>query len=155
MSSDLSTGTSQRANGAMVSPGFFQTLGISLIRGRDFAWSDDQKHPRFAIVSSTLAKRLFPHADAFGQRIRFGLMPDLQDMEIVGCLGYNPRQSLEKNSNLARTSARYKVDVAKVGVTVRAELTKNKRTKAEAKAPKTSQNAPSRRCELVKPRTNK
>jgi predicted permease len=84
MSSDLSTGASQRANAAMVSPGFFQTLGVSLIRGRDFEWSDDQRHPRLAIVSSTLAKRLFPHADAFGQHIRFGVMPDLQDMEIVG-----------------------------------------------------------------------
>jgi predicted permease len=84
MSSDLSTGTGQRANAAMVSPGFFQTLGISLIRGRDFEWSDDQGHPRLAIVSSTLAKRLFPHADSFGQHIRFGVMPDLQDMEIVG-----------------------------------------------------------------------
>ena len=71
------------------------------------------------------------------------------------CPGYNQRQSLEKNSNLARTSARYKVDVAKVGVTVRAELTKNKQTKAEAKAPKTSQSAPSRRCELAKHRTTK
>ena len=71
------------------------------------------------------------------------------------CPGYNPRQPLEKNSNLARTSARYKVDVAKVGVTVRAELTKNKQTKPEVKAPKTSQSAPSRRCELAKPRTTK
>jgi hypothetical protein len=84
MSSDLPTGASQRANGAMVSPGFFQTLGISLVRGRDFEWSDDQRHPRLAIVSSTFAKRLFPRADAFSQHIRFGVMPDLQDMEIVG-----------------------------------------------------------------------
>jgi hypothetical protein len=40
------------------------------------------------------------------------------------CPGYNPRQSLEKNSNLARTAARYKIDLAKVSATVRAELTK-------------------------------
>ena len=71
------------------------------------------------------------------------------------CPGYNPKQALERDSNLALTAARYKIDVAKVGVTVRAELAKNKQTKAEAKEPKTSQSAPSRQCELAKPRTTK
>ena len=42
------------------------------------------------------------------------------------CPSYNPRQSLEKNSNLARTSARYKVDSAKIAAGVRAELSKAK-----------------------------
>ncbi len=42
------------------------------------------------------------------------------------CPGYNPRQSLEKNSNFARTSARYKVDSAKIATGVRAELSKAK-----------------------------
>jgi hypothetical protein len=40
------------------------------------------------------------------------------------CPGYNPRQSLEKNSNLARTAARYKLDTAQVISAVRAELSK-------------------------------
>jgi hypothetical protein len=42
------------------------------------------------------------------------------------CPGYNPKQSLEKNSNLARTSARYKVNSAKIDIGVRAELSKVK-----------------------------
>ena len=42
------------------------------------------------------------------------------------CPEYNPRQSLEKNSNLARTSARYKVDSAKIATGVKAELSKAK-----------------------------
>ena len=41
--------------------------------------------------------------------------------------GYNPRQSLEKTSNLARTAARYKVDCAKIATAVRAELSKTKK----------------------------
>jgi len=43
------------------------------------------------------------------------------------CPGYNSRQSLEKNSNLARTVARYKVDTAKLAAIVRAELSKSKK----------------------------
>jgi len=42
------------------------------------------------------------------------------------CPGYNPRQSLEKGSNLSRTAARYKIESAKIGAAVRAELLKAK-----------------------------
>jgi predicted permease len=69
---------------AMVSPGFLRTLGISLLRGRDFGWSDDEHRPRVAIISSSLAGRLFPSGNALGQRIRFGFMPELQNLEVVG-----------------------------------------------------------------------
>jgi len=46
------------------------------------------------------------------------------------CPGYNPKQPLAKDSNLARTANRYKVDTTKVSATVRAELTKKKEDKA-------------------------
>jgi hypothetical protein len=42
------------------------------------------------------------------------------------CPGYNPRQSLEKTSNLGRVATRCKVDSAKMATTVRAELTEAK-----------------------------
>jgi ParB family chromosome partitioning protein len=42
------------------------------------------------------------------------------------CPGYDPRQALAKDSNLARTAARYKVDMAKTIAAVRVELTKPK-----------------------------
>src|SRR5438046_2963366 len=40
------------------------------------------------------------------------------------CPGYNPRQSLAKDSNLTREAARCKIDTAKIRVAVRAGLTK-------------------------------
>jgi hypothetical protein len=49
------------------------------------------------------------------------------------CPGYNPKQSLAKNSNLARTAGRYKVDLAKVATNVRTELAKKKNTLAVTK----------------------
>jgi ParB family chromosome partitioning protein len=61
------------------------------------------------------------------------------------CPGYNPRQPLEKNSNLARTAVRHKIDLAKVGSTVRVELTKEREAKAGVKKTKTSPNGPSGR----------
>ena len=75
------------ADTALVSPDFVRMMGIALLRGREFDWTDDEEHPLIAIVSRSLAQRLFPKGDAIGQRIRFGVMADLQALEIVGVVG--------------------------------------------------------------------
>ena len=68
----------------IVSPGFFRTLGIPFVAGRDFNWSDDKKHPPAAIIDSLLARHLFESRNPIGQHIRFGVWPDYQNLEIVG-----------------------------------------------------------------------
>jgi hypothetical protein len=57
------------------------------------------------------------------------------------CPRYNPRETLAKDSNLARTAARYKIDTAKLAATVRAELSKpaNKLTAKNGKTKATTQ----------------
>jgi predicted permease len=82
--SDWSRASDVMGDMALVSPDFFRTMGIPLVHGREFDWTDDEQHPLTAIVSRSLAERLFPKGDAVGQRIRFGVMPDLQALEIVG-----------------------------------------------------------------------
>jgi len=72
------------ANEASVSPGLIPTLGLTLVRGRSFEESDDEHHPHVAILSSSLAARLFPSGDALGHRVRFGFMPEFQNLEVVG-----------------------------------------------------------------------
>lgn len=67
-----------------VSPRFFETLKIPFVAGRDFSWNDDADHPRVAIIDATLARQLFPHENAVGQRIRFSVQPDLQNLEVIG-----------------------------------------------------------------------
>jgi len=71
------------------------------------------------------------------------------------CPGYNPTQRLDKHSSLARTAARYKIEVARVGATVRGELTKKVDTKVEPKNRKTSPKAPSGTHEPSKAQTTK
>lgn len=72
------------ANLTVITPDFFKTLAIPFLSGRDFSWTDDQQHPRVVIIDSLLAQQLFPKGDAIGKRIRFGVQPDFQDLEIVG-----------------------------------------------------------------------
>jgi predicted permease len=67
-----------------ITPGFFRTLGIPLVAGRDFTWSDDGQHPHVAVIDSILAKQLFQGQDPVGKRVRFGVQPDSQDLQIVG-----------------------------------------------------------------------
>jgi predicted permease len=53
---------------------YFQTLGIPLLSGRDFALSDDVQAPAVAIVNETLANRFWPGENPLGQRL-FSLGP--------------------------------------------------------------------------------
>jgi predicted permease len=92
-----SPGAGIMASSAMVSPGFLPTLGISLVRGRDFDWSDDEHHPRIAILSQSLADRLFPSGNDLGQRIRFSFMPEFQNLEVVGIAGNTRLFDLHKS----------------------------------------------------------
>ena len=69
---------------ALVSPDFMRTLGVSMVRGRGFDWTDDELHPRVAVISRSLAERLFPSTNAIGQHIRFSYMPEVQNLEVVG-----------------------------------------------------------------------
>ena len=52
----------------VVSPGFLKTLGIPLLRGRDFSAADSTDRPLVAIVSEAFARRFFPGEEAIGKR---------------------------------------------------------------------------------------
>ena len=54
-----------------ITPGYFQTLGIPLVRGRDFTWNDDAYAPPRVIVSQALAHRFWPREDPVGKRITY------------------------------------------------------------------------------------
>jgi putative ABC transport system permease protein len=54
-----------------VSPGYFSTMRISLLRGREFTEADASGNPRSAIISAETARRFFPGQDAVGKHLRF------------------------------------------------------------------------------------
>ena len=59
-----------RAQLRVISPGFFAALGVPILSGRDFDDSDAQKGKEpVAIVSQTLAQRMFPKQDAVGRHV--------------------------------------------------------------------------------------
>src|SRR6266852_4163933 len=59
-----------RAQMRIISPGFFASLGVPIIAGRDFDGLDGQKGKEpVAIVSETLARRMFPNQDAVNRHV--------------------------------------------------------------------------------------
>ena len=52
-----------------VSPGYFATMGIRLVRGRLFTAQDDRNSPGVVVVSESTARRLWPGRDPLGQRL--------------------------------------------------------------------------------------
>lgn len=78
----------QQAQRSAVSEGYFQTMGIALIRGRLFTSADRQGAARVAVVNDAFVRRYFPDGvNPIGQRIRLGLGPATLNnpwLEIVG-----------------------------------------------------------------------
>ena len=67
-----------------VSHAFFRTLSLPMIAGQDFSRSDRPGGVRTAIVSESLARRLFDRRDAVGEYIRVGTQPADQRIRVVG-----------------------------------------------------------------------
>jgi len=67
-----------------VGVGFFSTLGIPILRGRDFSSSDTDKTQPVAILSHGYARQLFADADPIGQWVGYGPAPNDHKFLIVG-----------------------------------------------------------------------
>ena len=70
----------------LASPGYFTSMGIRLLRGRDFNDGDLYDRPFVVIVSESVVRQIFPNEDPIGHRIKCGLDSD-NWMTIVGVVG--------------------------------------------------------------------
>jgi predicted permease len=81
---------------SVVAPGSFATLGVPLLRGRDFGGQDTYDAPFTVIISEVLAQKAFPGQDPLGHTLICGLDSD-KPMTIVGVVGsvreYGPAQA--------------------------------------------------------------
>ncbi len=77
---------------ADVTAGYFQTLGMQVIAGRDFTLADNEKAPRVAIVDQTLAHRYWGSDNPIGRRIRIWGTP----FTVVGEVRNTKHQSVSE-----------------------------------------------------------
>jgi len=84
-----------------VSPGYFATMRIPVLQGRDFTLMDAKHDAKVAIVNSRFAAHYFPGQSAIGKRLGQGDSPDTKlDVQIVGvvadALYEGPREGVHR-----------------------------------------------------------
>ena len=89
---------------AMATPGYFTTMGIPLVAGRDFTDRDGSGAPVVSIVNQEFVKRYFPNENPIGKRIELGWDQDTASTggnmtlggEIVGVVANVKRRGLSQ-----------------------------------------------------------
>ena len=79
-----------------VSPGYFETMGIPLLRGRGITDQDRASAPLAVVISESLARRRFPNVDPIGQRLHIG-PTEGPWFTVVGVAGDVKQLSLESD----------------------------------------------------------
>jgi predicted permease len=67
----------------VISPEYFQVMGIDVLRGRGFADSDDEHGRDVAVISESMARKFWPNQDPVGRTFRMASEKD-RKLEVVG-----------------------------------------------------------------------
>jgi putative ABC transport system permease protein len=78
-----------------VMPDYFRTLGVPVLRGREFSIQDSAGKPAVALISATMAQRFWPNENPIGQRIQLDFYNDTP-REIIGVVGDIRRNSRDQ-----------------------------------------------------------
>jgi predicted permease len=99
--------------GAAVGPGFFNTLGMKLVAGRDFTEQDTESSPHVAIIYETLARFEFGEQDPIGKR--FVRQGEPGYWEIVGVVKDTKDRSL-RQKDLGVTYVPYRQQISRLAI---------------------------------------
>jgi len=88
-----------RLHPRIVSTGYFQTMGIPLVRGRAFTERDSESSGNVVVINEAAARRYWPNENPIGQRISLGAESDWR--EIVGVVGDTRHEGLDAETDPA------------------------------------------------------
>jgi putative ABC transport system permease protein len=77
----------QTARYFAVTPAYFSTMKIPMLRGRDFTVQDNPAASPVIAINQTLARRYFPNEDPIGKRLTLDFVPNEQPRQIVAVVG--------------------------------------------------------------------
>ena len=79
-----------------VTPGYFRTMHVPIVRGRAFTPQDGKDAPKVVLINQALARQYFPGEDPIGRRVTFDKKPDAKSTwrTIVGIVGDEHQTSL-------------------------------------------------------------
>jgi len=81
-------GTQPSSKSVTITPNFFTTMRIPLLRGRDVSERDTEKTPNVVVVNQTFVRELFPNEEVLGKKLQLNSPGQPEDIaEIVGVVG--------------------------------------------------------------------
>jgi putative ABC transport system permease protein len=120
----LSGGQVPSVQHTVVTPGYFRTMGISLLAGRDFNDSDAKDSQDVTIIDERLARKYWPNESPIGKRVRFGPPEDNEPWHtIVGVVTSVRHQRLQEETDASVYLPHQKVPVT--GLSLVARTTSN------------------------------
>jgi len=95
-------GSKTPARRLAVSPGYFRTMELQVVKGREFNEQDTANSPPVAMLNESLAKQLWPDGDAIGKRVKLGTAEvDSPWMSVVGIVADSKQTWLnQRNAGL-------------------------------------------------------
>ena len=90
----VANGSSRTVRSNVVGPGFFTTLGVPVLEGRDFTDSDTESSPHVGIINEEFARRFLPNQDPLGHII--GPENGMYPMTIVGVVKNHKYRSIDE-----------------------------------------------------------
>jgi putative ABC transport system permease protein len=100
----------------MVTPGYFNTMQIPLLKGRDIAENDIGDRPGVVVISEAVARTIFPNTDPIGRRVMIGW--ETAPFEVIGVVGdarLNP-MSISFDPGMYMSSAQMGANAARIAV---------------------------------------
>jgi putative ABC transport system permease protein len=106
-----------------VTPGYFQTMGIPLLRGRDVELTDARDRPSVAVINQTMAEREWSGQDPIGKRISIGGDPKdpASYLTIIGVVADSKRADLQAGPQPAVYLPHAQFTLPYMGVVVRSD----------------------------------
>ncbi len=80
----------------LVTPNYFGTMRIPILRGHDFTYRDRPDTPWVAIINDAMSRRYWPNEDPVGQYITLDIVPDEKPREIIAVVANTPADRLER-----------------------------------------------------------
>jgi predicted permease len=84
----------------LVTPGYFRTMRIPVLEGRDISQSDTPDAQSVVVISKSMAKQFWPNGSAIGKRLKLSFYPD-KERTVVGVVGDVKQDGLDTTAGIA------------------------------------------------------
>jgi putative ABC transport system permease protein len=118
-----STGQTPTVQHTVVESGYFRTMGITLLAGRDFNDADTKDAPDVTIIDERLARQYWPNESPLGRRVRFGPPEDNEPWHtIIGVVNTVRDQSVQEETRPSVYLPHQKVPVPSMSLVARTSV---------------------------------